>query len=59
MHPCSEEELGLNIRTENTRFYPAHKNSLNTAKYFAKSMLCTDEKLRLQGDFDSEKGRLL
>ena len=59
LHECSEEELGLGNITQNTRFYPAHKNSFNTAKFFAKSMLCPNDKLKIQGDFASEKGRLL
>ena len=34
LHACTEEELGLANVTQNPRFYPAHKNSFNSVKFF-------------------------
>ena len=54
-HLCTEEELGIDNRDTNPRFYPIHENSYNDTKPRTKKLKCLDEKIQLQGDYNSYK----
>ena len=52
---CSPEELGIVEGEEDkSAFYPPHKNSIRTLKYYHKKFMCVDENIRLQGDYNSD-----
>ena len=54
-HRCTEEELGIDNRDANPRFYPIHENSYNDTKPRTEKLNCLDEKIQLQGDYNSYK----
>ena len=59
IHTCTQEELGVTERGENTRFYPIHEDSRNHTKFYSKKLKCFDSKLNIQGGYDSYKARTL
>ena len=56
-HPCTEEELGLS--GSNPRFWPLHENSARDVRLRQKKLKCTDERIALYGDYNSDKARRL
>ena len=54
-HPCTEEEKGVDNRDGNPRFYPIHPNSLNDTRFYGGKLDCLDDKIELQGDYNSYK----
>ena len=61
IHTCTKEELGLDEenRDNTTRFNPIHHNSYNDTSYYSKKLKCFDDKLQIQGDYNSYKARVL
>ena len=53
---CTKDELGLGKEGE-SKFYPAHEDSLHDLERYYKKLKCFDQKLSLQGDYSSKKGR--
>ena len=56
-HVCSDEELGLLEDKESSRFFEIYPNNLKDVQTYKKKLYCTDEKLKLQGDYNSERAR--
>ena len=56
-HPCTEEELGLS--GNNPIFWPLHEQSARDVKLRQKKLKCTDERIELYGDYNSDKARRL
>ena len=54
-HPCTDEEKGVESRAGNPRFYPIHDNSRNDTIFFGGKLDCLDDKIELQGDYNSYK----
>ena len=46
-HRCTEEELGVDNRGEDARFYPIHDNSLNDTRTYGGKLFCLDDKIQL------------
>ena len=56
-HPCTEEELGLT--GSNPAFWPLHEKSAGDVKLRQKKFKCTDERIEIYGDYNSDKARRL
>ena len=60
VHPCSEEELGLGeYKEDKSKFYPLHENSYNDTLFYSKKLFCFDNKVAIQGDYNSAKAKIL
>ena len=61
-HTCSPEELGLleNSNSENSAFMPINEKNKPTVQMYQKKFLCVDkEEMKLYGDYNSDKARIL
>ena len=59
-HTCSKEELGLVVGQEDkSEFYPIHTNSRKDTAFYHKKLKCIDENIHIQGDYNSEKAKVL
>ena len=65
LHRCSPSELHLEEEIEDgesaqtSRFFPIHPNSLKDVTLYQKKLWCLDEDVVLQGDYNSDKARVL
>ena len=59
-HTCTPEEIGLGERDPNqAKFYPLHPNSYNDTLFYSKKLKCFDNKIGIQGDYNSAKAKVL
>ena len=56
-HQCTDEELGFAGDPNKSRFFPVHPNSYKDFEFRKKKFQCFDQKLKLSGDYNSEKTR--
>ena len=65
LHRCSQRELHLEEESEDaesaatSRFFPIHQNSLKDVKLYQKKLWCLDQDVVLQGDYNSDKAKVL
>ena len=58
-HPCTEEELGLAEDKEKSRFYPIHPNFKKDFENQKQKLMCFDDPIKINGDYNSEKAQRL
>ena len=60
IHNCTHEELGIGKRDpDKAKFYPIHPNSYKDVEHFSKKLKCFNDKFEIQGDYNSEKAKIL
>ena len=52
-HTCTPEELGL--EGNNPTFWPIYPKSYQDISYYRKKLKCSDDYIRIQGDYNSDK----
>ena len=57
IHNCTDQELGLLDNKEDSRFFEIYENNKHDVQTYKKKLYCMDEKLKLQGDYNSERTR--
>ena len=57
--PCTREEIGLGENKENSRFYPAKKESMSSVEDYADKLQCIDEDIVVKGTDQSLSAQLL
>ena len=56
LRPCTSEELGIDSSgevSEDTKFYPVHKNSVQWLEQYWKKLKCYDEEVDIHGNYNS------
>ena len=65
LHRCTPNELFNDIDDQSSddtpisSFFPIHSNSLKDVKLYQKKLWCIDEDVVLQGDYNSDKAKVL
>ena len=60
MHNCTQEELGfVEGKEDEAKFYKIHKTFERDAKFYSPKLQCLDDKIELQGNFNTDKARVL
>ena len=65
LHRCTPNELFSDVEdqssddTPRSSFFPIHSNSLKDVKLYQKKLWCIDEDVVLQGDYNSDKAKVL
>ena len=57
-HSCSKEELGMEGKVKNHRFFPSHSASSGLLSLYQKKLICPEiDNLFIYGDFNTAKAR--
>ena len=57
-HNCTREELGLEGKSKNHRFYPLHAASEGVVDFYSSKFICLEEEdLSIYGDYNTDKAR--
>ena len=60
VHRCTEEEIGIGEHDKDkSKFYTLHENSYKDTAFYAKKLYCFDNEVEIQGDYNSEKAKVL